>query len=209
MSTPSSDAEPTAIDWNELTMGASMLTGATEGERLALEHGFRLATRHEHVTLDPSCRISPEARINPRQGAIAMGPRGQIALGAIVQGNVRFGTNCSVQAYSTLIGYGSRDNPNGQITIGDNVRIAPYVMMIAANHNFADPDRPICEQGLTAKPITIEDDVWVGGRVSVMAGVTIGRGSVIGAGAVVTKDIPPYSIAVGVPAKVVGSRKQP
>jgi acetyltransferase-like isoleucine patch superfamily enzyme len=80
-------------------------------------------------------------------------------------------------------------------------------MMIAANHVFSDPDRPIHSQGLDHAPITIEDDVWIGGRVNVVAGVTVGRGSVIGAGAVVTKDVPPYSVAVGVPARVIKSRR--
>ncbi len=130
-----------------------------------------------------------------------------IAAGAIVQGNVHMGDHCSIQAYSIVIGSGKRENPTGQIRIGNYVRIAPHVMMIATNHVFADPDRPIHGQGMKDEPITIEDDVWVGGRVTITAGVTIGRGCVIGAGAVVTRDVPPYSIAAGVPARVIGSRK--
>ncbi len=181
--------------------------GKTLRGRIALWAGRRLATRHGHVHLDPTCRLSPAARINPRQGAITLGPRCTVAPGAILQGNISMGENCSVQAYSILVGYGSREKPEGQIRIGNNVRIAPQVMMIAANHVFDDTDRPICAQGLRPAAIVIEDDVWIGGRVMLVAGVRIGRGSVIGAGAVVTRDIPPWSVAVGAPARVVKSRK--
>src|SRR5690606_15263855 len=115
--------------------------------------------------------------------------------------------HCSVQTGTILIGYGSRTEPTGPIRIGNHVRIAPFVQMIAADHRFADTDRPIASQGLEHKPITIEDDVWVGGRVIVTAGVTVGRGSILAAGAVVTRDVPPYSIVGGVPARLIRSRK--
>ncbi|MFW6456655.1 MAG: acyltransferase [Planctomycetota bacterium] len=196
-------------DWIELTGGLSIVGHADDGEghRKALEEGYRLATRHEHATAAPSCRISPEARINPRSGEISLGEGCSVAPGAAIQGNVRMGNNCSVQAYSILVGYGNRSDPDGQIWIGDDVRIAPHVMMIAANHQFDDIERPICEQGLNPAPITIENDVWVAGHVTVTAGVHIGEGSVLGAGAVITHDIPPYSIAMGVPAEVVRKRE--
>ncbi|MGC8714770.1 MAG: acyltransferase [Leptodesmis sp.] len=93
------------------------------------------------------------------------------------------------------------------VKIGKDCLIAPYVGIVATNRSYADPNIPINRQAPTSKGITIGDDCWLGHRVSVLDGVTIGQGCVIGAGAVVTKDIPPYSIAVGVPAKVVGSRK--
>jgi acetyltransferase-like isoleucine patch superfamily enzyme len=81
-------------------------------------------------------------------------------------------------------------------------------MMIAGNHVFSDPDKPIHGQGLVHSPIVIEDDVWVAGRVNIMAGVHIGKGSVIGAGSVVTHDVPSGAVAVGVPAKVVRRRSE-
>jgi acetyltransferase-like isoleucine patch superfamily enzyme len=74
--------------------------------------------------------------------------------------------------------------------------------MIPANHNIDDPDRPIRTQGLSCRGIVIEDDVWIGARVVVLDGVTIRRGAVIGAGAVVTQDVPAGAISMGVPAKV-------
>jgi acetyltransferase-like isoleucine patch superfamily enzyme len=84
--------------------------------------------------------------------------------------------------------------------------IASHTGIYANNHNFADLTRPMNSQGVTSKGIVIENDCWLGTGVKVLDGVRIGRGSIIGAGAVVTKDIPPYSIAVGVPAKVIGQR---
>lgn len=193
--------------WTLLDSGSTLLQNRTLGQRICLWFGYQLAVRHRNAHIHPSCRISPEARICPRDGLIEIGAESQVALGAAVQGNVRIGDHSSVQAYTSLVGYGKPDDLNGRITIGSGVRIAPYVFIIAANHRFEDPERPIYQQGLAYAPVTIEDDVWIGARVAVTAGVTIGRGSVIGAGAVVTRDIPPYSIAVGVPAKVVKSRR--
>ena len=175
--------------------------------RLALWWGRRLALRHTHASIDPTTRISPLSRINPRTGAIQIAAHCTVAPHAVIQGNVRLGRRCSVQTFSMLIGYGTRDDPAGQIDIGDCVRIAPHVMMIASDHVFDDPDRPITDQGSRRAPITIGDDVWIAGRVNITAGVTIGRGSVIAAGAVVTRDVPPYSVAAGVPARVIKSRK--
>ncbi len=129
-----------------------------------------------------------------------------IAIGVLLQGNVTIGRNCSIQAYSNIVGYGTPDSPGGLIAIGNDVRIASHAILIAGNHRFADPDKPIRMQGVEFAPITIEDDVWIAGRVNITAGVTIGRGSVIGGGSVVTKDIPPYSVAVGVPARVIRRR---
>jgi acetyltransferase-like isoleucine patch superfamily enzyme len=195
--------------WTWLDGGYSMPANRTWGQRISLWVGRLLATRHRNVVADRTSRLTPQAHINPRHGAISIGARTTIALGAIVQGNIVLGDDVSVQAYSVLVGYGSQDNPTGQIRIGNGVRIAPHVMMIAANHVFSDPNRPIHNQGLDHAPIVIEDDVWIGGRVNVTAGVTVGSGSVIGGGAVVTHDIPPYSVAVGVPARVIKSRRTP
>ncbi|MDQ8194656.1 acyltransferase [Coraliomargarita sp. SDUM461004] len=193
--------------WNLLDGGMSNPAPPTNWrQRFVFWCGRRLARRYKNVHVPKSCRIHPGAKINPRDGAIYFGEDCIVADGAIIQGNVRFGDHCSVQPYTILTGTGTRENPIGQITIGNYVRIASHGMMIAANHNFSDPKKPIHHQGLTLGPITIEDDVWIGGRVNITAGTTIAHGSVIGSGSVVTKDIPAMSIAVGVPAKVIKSR---
>lgn len=192
--------------WSLLDGGYSMPDKKTWGRRLACKYGYWLATRHDRVQAHPSCLFSPEARICPRDGAIEIGENTMIALGVLLQGNVKIGRNCSIQAYSNVVGYGKVGEPNGLITIGNEVRIASHAIIIAGNHRFDDPTRTIHGQGAVLAPITIEDDVWIGGRVNITAGVTIGKGSVIGGGSVVTRDIPPYSVAVGVPAKVVKQR---
>ncbi len=94
----------------------------------------------------------------------------------------------------------------GPISVGRNCMIASHSSLYSNQHIFDDPTQPIATQGVTQKGIVIEDDCWLGTGVRVLDGVTIGKGSVIGAGAVVTKDIPPYSVSVGVPAKVISKR---
>jgi acetyltransferase-like isoleucine patch superfamily enzyme len=91
----------------------------------------------------------------------------------------------------------------GGITIGDRVYTAPLVQMLAVNHVFDDPLRPIVEQGITAEGIVIEDDAWIGAGAIITDGVRIGRGSVVAAGAVVTADVPPHAVVGGVPARVL------
>ena len=95
----------------------------------------------------------------------------------------------------------------GNIKIGKLCLIAAHTGIVANNHIFSDPIEMIDYQGITRQGVVIEDNCWLGYGVKVLDGITIGEGSVIGAGAVVTKDIPPYSVAVGVPAKVVRSRQ--
>ena len=189
--------------WIWLEGGNSMPQNKTWRQRLSLWFGRKLATRHAGVSIDPTALISPEARIHPRGGKIQLGAKCTVAPQAIIQGNVTMGDNCSVQTGTMLIGSGTA----GQITIGNYVRIAPFVQMIATNHRFEDPTKTIHGQGMAPAPITIEDDVWVAGRVIITAGVTIGKGSVLAAGAVVTKDVAPYSVVGGVPAKLIKKRE--
>jgi galactoside O-acetyltransferase len=94
----------------------------------------------------------------------------------------------------------------GDIHIGKNCMIAANSGIYANNHVFTDLSLPVKQQGTTREGIIIEDDCWLGHGVTVLDGVKIGKGSIIGAGAVVSKNIPPYSIAVGVPAKVIKDR---
>jgi maltose O-acetyltransferase len=97
-------------------------------------------------------------------------------------------------------------NALAPIRIGDRVLIGPNVVINSGNHTFARTDVSIQEQPHELKPIEIGDDVWIGANVVVTAGVTIGSHAVIGAGAVVTRSIPAFGIAVGAPAKVIRSR---
>ena len=111
------------------------------------------------------------------------------------------GSNTHIQGPCDLKGF------LRSIVIGSQVQFAPYCAISSYNHAFDDLTRPIRLQGLVSRGDTIiEDDVWLGAGVKVLDGVRVGKGSVIGAGSVVTKDIPPYSVAVGVPAKVIAER---
>jgi acetyltransferase-like isoleucine patch superfamily enzyme len=113
-------------------------------------------------------------------------------------GFVEIGEHTYIGPYTCLSG--------NWIKIGKDCLIASHSGIYANNHKFSDPIVKIREQGNTYEGIVIEDNCWLGSGVKVLDGVIIRQGSVIGAGAVVTKDIPPYSVAVGVPAKVVAQR---
>jgi acetyltransferase-like isoleucine patch superfamily enzyme len=95
--------------------------------------------------------------------------------------------------------------PHGSIVIGDDVLLGPGTSIIASNHG-TEYGTLIREQAGKDADIVIGNDVWLGASVVVTAGVSIGDGCVVGAGAIVTRDLPPYSICVGVPARVVGQR---
>ncbi len=97
----------------------------------------------------------------------------------------------------------------GRAIIGKDVMMGPEVILLGQNHKFDDLTVPMFKQGyLVTKPVEIGDDVWIGTRVIILPGRKIGKGSVIGAGAVVTKDIPEYAVAAGNPARVIRFRGQ-
>lgn len=97
---------------------------------------------------------------------------------------------------------------NNGVVIGNDVMMGPDVLIYTQNHKTDRTDIPMLQQGfLDIKPVVIEDNVWIGARVCILPGVRIGEGSVIGACAVVSKDIPPHSVAVGNPAMIVKNRK--
>lgn len=106
----------------------------------------------------------------------------------------------------TSIGCNAVLGAGGGIRIGNNVLIGQSVNLHSENHVFDDPTRLIREQGVSYQGIVIEDDVWIGSQAVILNGVTIGRGSVIGAGAVVTRSVPPMTIVIGVPARVIRRR---
>jgi maltose O-acetyltransferase len=106
------------------------------------------------------------------------------------------------------INRGSVLNAGGGISIGDNVLIGPGVVIYSLNHVFASPDMTINQQGYEEKPVTIGDDVWLGVRSIILPGVTVRKGAVVAAGAVVTKDVAEYDIVAGVPAQRIGSRSE-
>ena len=109
---------------------------------------------------------------------------------------IKIGKNCLISEFTVLRGQGG-------ITIGDNVYTSPFVQIVAVNHVYDDPNRPIIEQGITAQGIVIEDNAWIGSSAIILDGVRVGKGAVVAAGAVVSKDVPPHTVVAGVPAKVI------
>jgi acetyltransferase-like isoleucine patch superfamily enzyme len=112
---------------------------------------------------------------------------------------LKVGNNSSIGPY-TYIGC------SGYIEIGDNVMISPRVSIYSENHNFSKTDLPMIEQGVNRSFVKIEDDCWIAANSVILSGVTVGKGSIVAAGAVVTKDVPPFSIVAGNPAQVIKSR---
>lgn len=135
-------------------------------------------------------------------GTIKIGANTKIWDGVLILtygGNIEIGENCSINPYTIIYGH-------SRTTIGNNVLIAGHSMIIPANHNFERNDLPIKEQGETKIGISIEDDVWIAHGCSILDNVKISKGSIIGAGSVVTKSTEPYGIYVGVPAKLIKKR---
>ena len=100
-----------------------------------------------------------------------------------------------------MIGIGSV--LTGPVTVGNNVIMAQHVGISGLNHGYMDIHTPIRDQKCTALTVTIEDDCWIGTNAVITAGVTIGRHAVVAGGSVVTKDVPPFSIVGGNPARVL------
>ena len=108
-------------------------------------------------------------------------------------GDVTIGDYTRIGLHCTII---------GPVNIGNHVNLAQGITVTALNHNFADGELRIDQQGVSTQPVSIGDDVWIGTNAVILPGVTIGNHVVIAAGAVVTKDIPDNSLAMGVPATV-------
>ena len=113
-------------------------------------------------------------------------------------GDVIIGDHTRIGLHNTVI---------GPVTIGSNVNLAQGITVTALNHNFTDPQLRIDQQGVSTAPVVIGDDVWIGANATVLPGVTIGNHCVVAAGAVVTKDVPPFTLVGGVPAKILKKLK--
>lgn len=148
---------------------------------------FKITGKYsKHVSIGSFTTILPFSRIQcyPDKG---LNPQ-------IVIGN-----NCYINYFFSILCGG-----NSSVVIGDNVLIASFVLISSENHGMdAGAKIPYMSQPLIGKSVNIENDVWIGEKVIILPGVTIGKRSIIGAGSVVTKSIPAYSIAVGNPAKVI------
>lgn len=140
-----------------------------------------------------------------RGGEIVVGDESEIRHSAVLEISGRYNGAIHI-GHRSVVGIGSWLQGSGKIVIGDDVIIGPYAAIVSTNHRYKDTDIPIARQPLETGEITIEDGVWVGAHVTVASNVRIGAHSIIGANSFVNQDIPPYSVAVGSPARVIRSR---
>jgi maltose O-acetyltransferase len=125
-------------------------------------------------------------------------------IGVNIEPNATFSKRVTLGDYS---GIGVNAKIYGECHIGNYVMMGQDVTIITRNHAFDRTDIPMMRQGFgEERPVTIDDDVWIGDRVLILAGVHVGKGAIIGAGAVVTKDVPPYAIVGGNPAHIIRMR---
>lgn len=144
------------------------------------------------------------------QSTMTLGDDVTICEGAMIRPSGHWGGNLGaglVVGNRSSIGAYSYLGCSGPIRIGDNVLMGARVTIIAENHNFADLTRPIHGQGTNRRGVVLGNDIWVGACATILDGVTVADHSIIAAGAVVTRDVPPYSIVGGVPARLIKSRR--
>ncbi len=177
--------------------------------RLFVGRGVKIAfPRHLHVGYNvllsdgvninafsqKGCRLGDNVRIRENVWMLSTSVLTDPGVG------LSLGDNVYVGPFSVL-------GAGGGLTIHNDVTIGAHVDILAEDHNFGDTDLPINQQGVVRRGIVIEEDCWIGNRATILDGVRIGRGSVIGAAAVVTRDIPEFSVAVGSPARVLRDRR--
>jgi galactoside O-acetyltransferase len=176
----------------------SHVPGALGVRLRALYYGRRLAALGDHASFGMGVHVVAPRGIRigrafgcGRHCVLSAGGEGRLEIGERVNLNTAVHVNASVR---------------GHVRLGDGVIIGPYAVLRASDHVTADPERPIRLQGHTSGTIVVEDDVWIGAHVTVVGGVRIGRGAVVAAGAVVARDVEPYTIVGGVPARFIKKR---
>jgi acetyltransferase-like isoleucine patch superfamily enzyme len=167
----------------------------------AIENKVRIRFA-KNITLGHGAYLDYGTYLHACPNGIHIGKNSMVMHGAVLHvynfrgiphSGIWIGEDSLIGEYNVLRGQGG-------VRIGNRVYTSPMVQMLAVNHVFSDADRPFVEQGITARGITIEDDVWVGAGAIITDGVRIGRGSVVAAGSVVTRDVPPQTLVGGVPA---------
>jgi acetyltransferase-like isoleucine patch superfamily enzyme len=170
---------------------------ATAEQRTAqAERQRRLVDAMGVVRLGEDCFVAETAAVYPEH--LELGDRSYIAAHAYVTDDVRTGADCTINPFAVV---------RGTVRLGDGVRIGAHSSLFGFNHGAA-PELPVHQQPVTSKGITVGDDVWIGSQVVIIDGVEIGDHCVIGAGAVVTKDLPAWTIAAGNPARRLRDRRE-
>jgi len=167
------------------------------GQNVTVRHPHKISIG-SHVAIDDNCLLDAKGSSNR---GIAIGNRVFVGRNSILsckngditlEDGVNIGFNCEVFSGSS-------------VTIGRNALLAGYCYVIGGGHEFENVDRPVQEQRGVSKGVTIEEDVWLGAGTMVLDGVQIGSHTIVGAGSVVTSDLPPRSVVAGTPARVLRS----
>ncbi|MGH3321722.1 MAG: acyltransferase [Streptosporangiaceae bacterium] len=163
-----------------------------------------LKLRNPHIVTEGFVFLGKGVEVHARRGygRLVLGPFVHVGDGTAIrchEGNVRIGDRCV---------FGGNDTVNAYLDVefGESVLVADGVYVCDFDHGMADIHVPIKDQGIVKSPVRVGPGVWLGNRVTVTRGVAIGRGCAVGAHAVVAHDLPEYSVAVGVPARVVCDR---
>jgi acetyltransferase-like isoleucine patch superfamily enzyme len=212
-------ANPVRYAWEQVVLAAAGWVPSVAGVALraiaykailrmdgvaAIESGVRMRFA-SNIHLGEGAYIDEAVYLHATPGGIEVGAGSFIMHGAVLHvynfrnlphAFIRIGRDSLIGEYNVLRGQGG-------ITIGDRVYTAPLVQLLAVNHIYDDPTRPMVDQGITAEGIVVEDDAWIGAGAIVTDGVRVGRGAVVAAGAVVTSDVPPHTVVGGVPARVL------
>ncbi|RMF59384.1 MAG: hypothetical protein D6743_16430 [Calditrichaeota bacterium] len=174
--------------------------GVAFGANVAIRHPRKIHIG-DNVVIDDNCVLDAKGQSNKGirigngvfigRGTILSCHNGDIVL----EDNVNISFNCVITSLSS-------------VTVGANHLMAAYCYLVGGTHNSDRTDLPVLLQGRSSKGITIEENVWLGAGVTVLDGVRIGRDSILGAGAVVNKDVPEFAVAAGLPAKVLADRRK-
>ncbi len=162
--------------------------------------------------LKPGCKIAPDVtlyRHGDRQGdVISVGDSVSLFDSVrLVVGDVSINLNAFIHIGDrSIVNVGCYLSGEGGLTIGEEVLIGPHVRIFSAGHAVHGGESSIYRNELTYNPVKIEDGAWVGGGSTVLPGVTIGRGAVVGAASVVTQDVPAFAIVAGNPARFLHYR---
>ncbi len=173
--------------------------GVSFGRGITIRHPHKIII-DDNVVIDESCVLDAKGLNNE---------------GIHIKDGVFIGRNSTlyckngniVLEKNVNIGFNSQVFSGSEIHVGENTIIASYVYIIGGGHEYSNIDIPISEQGKPSLGIEIEKNCWLGAGAKILDGVKIGSDAIVGAGSVVSMDIPPFSIAVGVPARIAKSRK--
>jgi acetyltransferase-like isoleucine patch superfamily enzyme len=170
----------------------------------AIEKGVRIRFA-SHITLQHGAYLDQGVYLHACPNGIHIGRNSLVMHGSVLHvynfrgiphSGIWVGDDSLIGEYNVIRGQGG-------VHIGSRVYTSPMVQFLAVDHLFDDPGRPFVDQGITARGITVHDDVWIGSGAIVTDGVTIGQGAVVAAGAVVTRDVPERTVVAGSPARPI------